>query len=470
MSRRIAVDLYEEIIKLRPHWHDDDDTKGMIKVVMTGSASDQEHWQKHIGGKKRRDLLAKRMKDVGDPLQIVIVRDMWLTGFDVPSMNTMYIDKPMKGHSLMQAIARVNRVFRDKPGGLVVDYIGIAEFLKEALARYTESDRRTTGIDTAEAVAILLEKYEIVRDILHDFDYSPFLTGKPSEKMQNLAAAVDYVLSLGEERKKSFLQHVTELAQAYSLCSTTPEAEEINVEIGFFKAIKAGISKLISIEKPKKTQDQLDAAVNQLVSKSIISEEVVDILGTLGIDRPDISILSDEFLAEVKGLKQKNIAVELLKRLLSGKVKALARRNLIKSLKFSEMLENAIQKYQNRAIETTQVILELIELAKAMNKAHQEGQDLGLSEDEIAFYDALGVNDTAVKIMGDEVLKQIARELTKAIKNNLSIDWEKRESVRAQMRVTIKRLLKKYKYPPDKQAQAVETVIRQAELMCAAGF
>lgn len=468
MSRRIAVDLYEEIIKLRPHWYDADDDKGKIKIVMTGSASDPEHWQQHIGGKKRRDFLAKRMKDNNDPLQIVIVRDMWLTGFDVPAMNTMYIDKPMKGHNLMQAIARVNRVFRDKPGGLVVDYIGIAEFLKEALAQYTDSDRRTTGIDTAEAIAIMLEKYEVVKDILNDFDYQPFLTGKPTEKMATLAAAVDYILSLEEERKKSFLHHVTELAQAYSLCSTTPEAEAINVEIGFFKSIKAGINKLISIDKPKKTQDQLDAAVNQLVSKSIISEEVVDILGSLGMDRPDISILSDEFLEEVKGLKQKNIAVELLKRLLNGKIRSIARRNLIKSQKFSEMLENAIKKYQNRAIETTQVILELIELAKAMNKAHKEGQNLGLTEDEIAFYDALGVNDAAVKIMGDEVLKQIARELTKAIKSNLSIDWEKRESVRAQLRVTIKRLLKKYKYPPDKQAQAVETVIKQAELMCSA--
>lgn len=466
MSRRIAIDLYKEIVALRPDWHNDDDDKGIIKIVMTGSASDPEDWQPFIGNKKRREFLAKRMKDVNDPLKIVIVRDMWLTGFDVPAMNTMYIDKPMHGHNLMQAIARVNRVFRDKPGGLIVDYIGIADSLKNALAQYTETDRETTGIDTSTAAAIMLEKYEIVKELLHGFDYSGFASGKPTERMQVLVATVDYILGLGEGKKKDFIKYVTELAKAYALCATTEEAEKLNVEIGFFKAVKSGLIKLMTEVGTKKTQDQLDIAIKQLISKSIISDEIVDILGSVGLNRPDISILSDEFLEEVKGLKQKNLAVELLNRLLQGKVKAVARRNLVQSRKFSEMLENSIKKYQNRAIETTKIILELIELAKEMNAAHRRGEETGLSEDEIAFYDALGVNDAAVKIMGDDILKQIARDLTQAIKSSMSIDWNLRESVRAKMRVTIKRLLKKYGYPPDKQPQAIETVMKQAELMC----
>ena len=466
MSRRIAVDLYNEIIALRPEWHSDSDNEGVIKIVMTGSASDPQDWQKHIGNKARRKLLAKRMKDENDPLKIVIVRDMWLTGFDVPCMHTMYVDKPMSGHNLMQAIARVNRVFRDKPGGLVVDYIGIAESLKRALSQYTVSDRENTGIDTDQAVDILLEKYQLIQDLLHGFDYSGFASGSAAQRMQTIVATIDYVLGLGEKGKKEFITYVTELAKAFALCSTTEQAEALNVEIGFFKAVKAGIIKLIPAGQNKKTPAQIDQQLNQLISKSIISEEVVDIFSAVGLDKPNIAILSDEFLEEVRGLPQKNLAVELLKRLLARKVKAVSHSNLVQSKKFSEMLENALKKYQNRAIETTQVIMELIELAKEMNEMHKRGEATGLSSDELAFYDALGSNDAAVMIMGDDILKQIARDLTNTIRNNLGVDWAIRETVRAKMRLTVKKLLKKYGYPPDKQEQAVKTVMEQAELMC----
>ena len=466
MSRRIAVDLYNAIVALRPEWHSDSDTDGVIKIVMTGSASDPQDWQKHIGNKARRKLLAKRMKDENDPLKIVIVRDMWLTGFDVPSMYTMYVDKPMSGHNLMQAIARVNRVFKDKPGGLIVDYIGIADNLKNALSQYTVSDRENTGVDVDQAVDLMKEKYALVRDLLHGFDYSKFITGTASERMKAIVACIDFVLGLGENGKKDFLNYVTELARAYALCSTTDEAEELNVEIGFFKAVKVGIIKLIPAGGTKKTKAQIEAQLNQLIGKSIISEEVVDILSVVGLDKPNIGILSDEFLEEVRGLPQKNLAVELLRRLIAGKVKSVSRSNLIQSKKFSEMLENALKKYQNRSIETTQVIMELIELAKQMNEMQKRGEAVGLNSDELAFYDALGSSDAAVMIMGDDILKQIARDLTTTIKNNLGVDWAIRETVRAQMRLTVKKLLKKYGYPPDKQDAAVKTVMEQAELMC----
>ena len=466
MSRRIAVDLYKAIIVLRPAWHSDNDNEGVIKIVMTGSASDPQDWQKHIGNKARRKLLAKRMKDENDPLKIVIVRDMWLTGFDVPSMYTMYVDKPMSGHNLMQAIARVNRVFKDKPGGLVVDYIGIAENLKNALSQYTVSDRDNTGVDVEQAVDLMQEKYALIRDLLHGFDYSKFKAGTASERMKAIVACIDFVLGLGENGKKDFLNYVTELARAYALCSTTDEAEALNVEIGFFKAVKVGIIKLIPAGGARKTKSQIEAQLNQLIGKSIISEEVVDILSVVGLDKTNIGILSEEFLEEVRGLPQKNLAVELLKRLIAGKVKSVSRSNLIQSKKFSEMLENALKKYQNRSIETTQVIMELIELAKQMNEMQKRGESVGLSSDELAFYDALGSSDAAVMIMGDDILKQIARDLTTTIKNNLGVDWAIRETVRAQMRLTVKKLLKKYGYPPDKQELAVKTVMEQAELMC----
>ncbi len=466
MSRRIAIDLYKEIVALRPEWYSDDLMAGKIKVVMTGASSDPADWQKFIGTKANRENLAKRMKDKNDELQLVIVRDMWLTGFDVPSMHTMYIDKPMSGHNLMQAIARVNRVFKEKQGGLIVDYIGIAENLKEALSQYTESDKKTTGVDTDVASKVLLEKYDLIKELLHGHDYSKFFIGKPSEKMQVIAETMDYIIGLREDRKKDYIKLVTEMARSYSLCATTDIAERLNIEIGFHKAVKASLVKMISDDNNKKTTTQLDGELNQLISKSISSNEVVDILESVGLSKPNIAILSDEFLEEIKGMKQKNLAVELLNRLLKGNIKTFSRRNLVKSKKFSELLESSIRKYQNRTIETTQVIMELIELAKQINEAEKRGESTGLTSDELAFYDALAENESAREIMGDEILKQIARDLTISIKNNISIDWSIRESVQAKMKMTIKRLLKKYGYPPDKTPQAVDIVMKQTKLMC----
>lgn len=439
---------------------------GKIKIVMTGSSSDPESWQKHVGTKSTRETLAKRMKDKNDELKLVIVRDMWLTGFDVPSMHTMYIDKPMSGHNLMQAIARVNRVFKDKQGGLVVDYIGIAENLKEALNQYTESDKKTTGVDTDVAAQLLLETYDLIKELLHGHDYSKFFDGTPSEKMQAIVETMDYIIGLREDRKNDYIKLVNEMARAYSLCATTEIAERLNLEVGFHKAVKASLVKIISEDNKKKTTTQLDNELNQLNSKAISSNEVVDILGSVGLAKPNIAILSDEFLEEVKGMKQKNLAVELLNRLLKGNIKAFSRRNLIKSKKFSELLESSIRKYQNRAIETTQIIMELIELAKEISEAEKRGESSGLTPDELAFYDALADNESAKEIMGEDILKQIARDLTVSIKNNISVDWAIRDSVQAKMKMTIKRLLKKYGYPPDKTVKAVDIVLEQTKLMC----
>lgn len=466
MSRRIALDLYKEIVAIRPDWHSDELLKGKIKVVMTGGSADPADWQAFIGTKANRETLAKRMKDKNDELKLVIVRDMWLTGFDVPSMHTMYIDKPMRGHNLMQAIARVNRVFKEKQGGLVVDYIGIAENLKEALAQYTESDQKTTGVDTEVASQVLLEKHDLIKELLHGHDYNKFFTGKPSEKMQAIVETMDYLIGLREDRKNDYIKLVTEMARAYSLCATTDIAERLNVDVGFHKAVKASLIKMLSDDNKKKTTSQLDIELNQLISKSISSNEVIDILSSVGLSKPNIAILSDEFLEEVKGMKQKNLAVELLNRLLKGSIKTFSRRNLVQSKKFSELLEAAIRKYQNRAIETTQVIMELIELAKKISEAEKRGESTGLTPDELAFYDALADNESAREIMGEDILKQIARDLTISIKNNISVDWAIRDSVQAKMKMTIKRLLKKYGYPPDKTAKAVDIVMEQTKLMC----
>lgn len=466
MSRRIAIGLYKEIVALRPDWHSDDLMSGKIKVVMTGSSSDPAEWQAFIGTKANRETLAKRMKDKKDELQLVIVRDMWLTGFDVPSMHTMYIDKPMQGHNLMQAIARVNRVFRDKQGGLIVDYIGIAENLKQALAEYTESDKNTTGVDADMAAQVLLEKHDLIKELLHGHDYKKFFTGKPSEKMQAIIETMDFIIELRENRKNDYIKLVTELSRAYSLCATTDIAERLNIEIGFHKAVKASLVKIIGDDNKKKTTAQLDLELNQLISRSISSNEVVDILGSVGLSNPNIGILSDEFLKEVRGMKQKNLAVELLNRLLKGNIKSFAKRNLVQSKKFSELLEAAIKKYQNRAIETTQIIMELIALAKEIAEAEKRGESTGLTADELAFYDALADNESAKEILGEDILKQIARDLTTSIKNNISVDWAIRESVQAKMKMTIKRLLKKYGYPPDKTSKAVDIVMEQTKLMC----
>ncbi|MEJ7338480.1 type I restriction endonuclease subunit R [Staphylococcus epidermidis] len=468
MSRRIAVDLYDEIIRLKSEWHSDDDDKGVIKVVMTGSSSDPASFQRHIGPKKRRNLLEKRMKDVNDELQLVIVRDMWLTGFDVPSMHTMYIDKPMKGHNLMQAIARVNRVFKDKPGGLIVDYVGIAESLKEALKEYTESDQAQTAIDTDKAVELMLLKYDVIQDMLYNLDYSKFNSDKKSERYYTISDTMDYVIGLGEDERQRFIKTVTELGKAFALCATEPTAQELNDEIAFFKAVKAGLVKLLQPPKEgktRKTPAEVEAEINQLVSQSVVTEDVIDVYQMLGLEQPDLSILSDDFLKDVEGLKQKNVAVELLNRLLKGQVKSLMKTNATVSKRFSEMLGNSINKYNSRSIETSKVIEELIQLAKDIKQEQQRGNELGLNSDEIAFYDALVSHETAKKAMEDKELRAIAHELTKTVKENMGVDWSKRDSAKAKMRVAVRRLLKKYGYPPDLQKMAVEQVVEQAELM-----
>jgi len=468
MSRRIAVDLYNAIVALRPDWHDDDMEKGQIKVVMTGSSADKKEWQKHIGTKGSRERIAKRMKDNKDELKLVIVRDMWLTGFDCPSIHTMYVDKPMQGHNLMQAIARVNRVFGEKRGGLVVDYIGIAENLKKALSDYTVGDRKNTGINTDDAVHVLLERLDIIRELLHGCNYAAFFTGKASDRVKVIASTMDFVLGLEEDLKNEYMTQVSALSAAFSLCATTDTAASVAVEVGFHKAVKAALVKLIVETGKKKTLAQLDAELNQLISKSISSDEVIDVLAAVGLKKPNIAILSDEFLEEVRGMEKKNLAFELLNRLLKDNLRTFSRRNLAQSKKFSELLDQSIKKYQNRTIETTQVIVELIELAKKMKEAQQRGNETGLSEDELAFYDAISENESAKEFMEDAILRQIAKDLTKAIRTSMTVDWSIRSSVQAKIKMVIRRLLKKYKYPPDKSEKAVEIVLEQARLMCMA--
>jgi type I restriction enzyme R subunit len=462
MSRRICVDLYGAIIKLRPAWHSEDDDKGIIKVIMTGSASDPPQYQRHVRNKDRREFIKKRMKDPADPLKLVIVRDMWLTGFDAPCLHTMYVDKPMRGHGLMQAIARVNRVFKDKPGGLVVDYLGIADELQKALADYTEGSRGETGIPQEEAVAIMLEKYEIVSVMFHGFDYSRFFTGTPTQRVSIIPAATEHIL-VQPNGKERLLQAVTELSKAFALAVPHEKALEINDEVGFFQVVRSAIAKNTRI--PGKTQEELDSAIRQIVSKAIVSDKVIDIFSAAGLKKPDISILSDEFLAEVQKMPQRNLALELLHKLLGDEIKSRSRKNLIQSRSFAEMLERTIRRYQNRTIEATQVILELIELAKQMREAKSRGEKLGLNEDEEAFFDALEVNDSAVKVLGDEILKTLARQLVETVRRNATIDWTVRESARAKLRTMVRRLLRKYGYPPDKQEKATLTVLEQAELL-----
>ena len=463
MSRRICVDLYDALVKLRPAWHDEDEAKGEIKVVMTGSASDPESWQQHIRNKPRREALAKRFKAPDDPLKIVLVRDMWLTGFDAPCLHTMYVDKPMRGHGLMQAIARVNRVFRDKPGGLVVDYLGLADQLKHALLDYTESGGQgETAVDQAEAVAVMLEKYEVCCALFHGFDWSAWTSGDPQLRLGLLPPAQEHILAQ-EDGKQRLFQVVTELSKAFALASTHPEATRIRDDVSFFQAVKAALAKRTL--EGQKTQEELDQAIRQIVSKAVSSDEVVDIFAAAGLKNPDISILSDEFLADVRGLEHKNLAVETLRKLLNDEIKVRSRRHLVQSRSFAEMLENSIRRYQNRAIEAAQVIEELIQLAKELREAQHRGEDLGLTEDEVAFYDALEVNDSAVMVLGDDTLKTIARELVETVRRNTTIDWTVRESIRAKLRVMVKRILRKYGYPPDKQELATRTVLEQAELL-----
>ena len=463
MSRRICVEIYREIIKLRPNWNNNDDEKGVIKVVMTGSASDPPHWQMHIRNKSRREDLAKRFRNPADPFKITIVRDMWLTGFDAPSLHTMYADKPMRGHGLMQAIARVNRVFREKPGGLVVDYLGLAHELKQALATYTASGGSgQTAIDQEKAVAAMLEKYEICCGLFHGFDWSKWKSKKAEERLSILPAAQEHILAQGDGKDR-LIEVVRELLYAFALAVPHEEALRIRDDVDFFQAVRAVLIKHAPGET--KPQEELDFAVRQIVSRAVASEGVVDIFAAAGLQKPDISILSDEFLAEVRGMPQRNLAVELLRKLLSGEIRTRRKKNVVQARSFAEMLEESIRRYQNRAIEAAQVIEEMIALAKQMRRANERGEVLKLSEEELAFYDALETNDSAVQVLGDETLRTIAREVTVAVRNNVTIDWTLRENVRAQLRVIIKRILRKYGYPPDKQEKATQTVLEQVELL-----
>ena len=465
MSRRICADLYRELTRLRPDWHDADDDRGRIKVVMTGSASDPTAWQQHVRNKKRRERLAKRFRDPNDSLDFVIVRDMWLTGFDAPSLHTMYVDKPMRGHGLMQAIARVNRVFRDKPGGLVVDYLGLAHELKQALVTYTESGGTgRTALDQEDAVAALLEKYEICRGLLHGFDWSGWTSGAPAARLALLPAAQEHILAQ-EDGKDRFVGAVRELSQAFALAVPHAETRRIRDDVAFFQAVQSVLVKRAAAAA--RPEEELEHAVRQLVSRAVASEGVVDIFAAAGLDKPDISILSDEFLAEVRGMPHRNLAVELLQKLLKGELAARRKKNLVQARSFAEMLEATLRRYQNRAIEAAQVIEELIELARKMREANARGEELGLTDDELAFYDALETNDSAVKVLGDETLRDIARELVEKVRNNVTIDWTLRENVRAKLRVLVKRTLRKHGYPPDKQEKATRTVLEQAEHLSA---
>ena len=479
MSRRICVALYNEIIKLRPDWHSPDDNGGVVKIVMTGAASDPQEWQPHIGNKARRDLLAKRARDPKDPLKLVIVRDMWLTGFDAPCMHTMYVDKPMRGHGLMQAIARVNRVFRDKPAGLIVDYIGIAQNLKSALAQYSPKDRENTGIDEAEAIAVMLEKYEVVRDMFHGFDYRCGLSGSPQERLAMMAGAIEWVLDMQQQlaakettqegKKKAHRRYqdaVLALSKAFALASASDEAREIREEVGFFQAIRAALVK--SGTGSGVTQQERELAIQQIVSRAVISTEIVDILQATGLKSPDISILSDEFLAEVQQMEKKNLALEALRKLINNGIRSRSKANVVQTKAFSERLEDAVARYHANAITTAEVLQELIQLAKDIRAARQRGEESGLSDEEIAFYDALAENESAVQVMGDDQLKVIAHELLMSLRQNVTVDWAHRESARARMRVLVKRILRRYGYPPDLQDAAVQTVLRQAEALSSA--
>jgi len=465
MSRRICIDLYRELVRLRPAWGDDDDTGGALKVVMTGQASDPPEWQRHIGNKARREALAKRFRDPADPLRMVLVRDMWLTGFDAPSLHTMYVDKPMRGHGLMQAIARVNRVFRDKPGGLVVDYLGLAHELKRALATYTESGGKgQTAVDKEQAVQVMLEKYEVCCGLFHGFDRSAWTTGSPADRLNLLPAALEHVLAQ-EDGKARCLKAVRELSQAFALAVPHPETVRIRDDVSLFQHVRAALSKRTG--PSPKSDEELDHAVRQIVSRAVASDGVVDIFAAAGLKKPDVSVLSEDFLREVRGMRRRNLAVELLEKLLKGELATRRRKNIVQARSFAEMLEQTIRRYQNRAVEAAQVIEELIKLAREMREANARGEALALSDDELAFYDALGLNDSAVQVLGDETLRDIARELVETVRNNLTIDWTRRENVRANLRRLVKRVLRKHGYPPDKQESATRTVLEQAELISA---
>ncbi len=467
MSRRICVDLYEQLVALRPDWHDEDHDKGQIKVVMTGSAEDGPAWQQHIRNKARREGLAKRFRDSADELKMVLVRDMWLTGFDAPSLHTMYADKPMRGHNLMQAIARVNRVFKDKPGGLIVDYLGLAPALQVAVQTYTESGgtgKAVEDLDQDTAVAVLQERYEICKELFHGFDWSTWSTGGAAVQMRLIPAAQEHVLALKDGRERC-LDEVRKLSQAFALATPRDEAMAIRNDVAFFQAVRVALLKRAASERTP--SEDLDQAVRQIVANAVSPEGVIDIFEAAGLKKPDISILAEEFLAEVKTMERKNLAVELLRKLLQGEITKRRKQNVVQARSFAEMLEQALRKYRNRAIEAAQVIEELIQLAREMREANERGEKLGLTDDELAFYDALSDNESAVEVMGDELLGDIARELVETVRRNVTIDWTIRETTRAKLRVLVRRMLRKYGYPPDMQEKATQTVLEQAEVLSA---
>ena len=460
MSRDICVHLYNQIVKLRPDWHSDDPEKGQIKIVMTGSASDKALLRPHIYDGKTKKRLEKRFKDPGDELKLVIVRDMWLTGFDAPCVHTLYVDKPMKGHNLMQAIARVNRVFKDKQGGLVVDYIGIGNELKAAMKDYTGSKGRgQIKVDANEAYSVLAEKIDILRGMLHGFDYSNFLTAGHKA----LAGAANHVLGI-KDGKKRFADTAVAMSKAFSLCCTLDEAKAVREEVAFMQGIKVLLTKR-DITAQRKTDEQRDLAIRQIISSAVVSESVVDIFDAVGLDKPNIGLLDDDFLTQVKNLPERNLAVELLERLLQGEIRSRFKTNVVQEKKFSDLLANVIQRYQNRAIETAQVMEELIAMAKKFREAATRGEQLGLTDDEVKFYDALANNEAAVREMNDDILKKIAHELTESLRQNIKVDWSERESVRANLRLMVRRILRKYKYPPDQQEGAVELVLQQVQAL-----
>ena len=466
MSRRIAVTLYNAIIDLRPQWHSDDLEKGVIKVVMTSASSDGPDISRHHTTKGQRRLLAERMKDPDDELKLVIVRDMWLTGFDAPCLHTLYIDKPMQGHNLMQAIARVNRVYKDKPGGLVVDYLGIASDLKKALSFYSDSGGKGNPTEQQEqAVALMEEKLEVVQQLLHGFDYRPYFTADVSQKLSFILQAEDFILGL-DEGKKRFVNEVNALSKAFAIAIPHERAMKVKEEVAFFQAVKARLCKF-DVSASHKTDEEIETTIRQVVDKALVSEQVVDIFDAAGIKKPDISILSEEFLMELKGMEHKNLALEVLRKLLNDEIKTRMQHNLVQGKSLMEMLEASINKYHNKVITAVEVIDELIGLSKHIVAHDNAAKELGLSEYEYAFYSAVADNNSAMELMGKDKLRELAVVLTETIRNNASIDWEIKENVRAKMRVSIKRLLRRYGYPPDMQMLATETVIKQAEMISA---
>lgn len=463
MSRRIAVDLYEEIIKLRPDWHDTDKKKGVIKVIMTSSSSDPENWQAHKTTKQERRALAERVKDPDDPLKLVIVRDMWLTGFDAPCLHTLYVDKPMRGHNLMQAIARVNRVYGDKPGGLVVDYIGIASDLKKALNTYANSGGKGTPTnDIGEALTVLKEKLEVVSQMFQGFEVERYFKADTRVRLQIILEAQEHVLGI-QDGKNRFVKEVTSLSKAYVLCASMEEVNEHKDEIAFYQTVKARLAKFESKVSGRSDED-IEVAVKQIIDKAVVSEGVVDIFDAAGIKKPDISILSDDFLEEIKDMEHKNLAMELLKKLLNDEIKVRSKKNLIQSRALSEMLDEAIKRYQNNLLTASEVIQELIKLAKDIKEADRQGKELGLNDDEYAFYSALEVNDSAKQILGDKQLRELSRVLVERVRQNTSIDWKIKENVRAKLRVIVKRVLRQFGYPPDLEKIAVERIMQQTEM------